>query len=334
MGATGPFAGPRGERPRACRAAHLAAAHPGHPGGGGPRPLGAHGPRARRAAGARLRAAGRAAARGGACGRDARPVGLRAAARRRGELERVRLACAQSAAAQAAAPRLLAPGRREVDVLTELGSVHARSSTTRGRSASGAAIREFFFGHVLGGPQPAARARADRDAAGPVRLFPAPRAAARRGACSREGDAVVVDICGYARRATCLTRRGRSRSAGSTPAWSRPTPPAARILAELVPLLLTRHAGDGAVRARCLELATEAGFGEHFMGHGPTPRRASSATASGSSSTSRRTWLTASRGAHGAWKRGGRRAQARVPRGSERSGWRTRTSWARTGPRP
>ncbi len=190
------------------------------------------------------------------------------AARRRKtpwELERIRLACAQSAAAQAAAPRLLAPGRREVDVLTELGSVmreldHEGTIRFRGR------YPEFFFGHVLGGPSAAVPGPTETPLAGPGLSSAQGRGPSRR--LLAEGDAVVVDICGYAQG--YLSDQTRTFALGRIDRRLEQAYAACRsILAELVPLLRPGTPGT-ALYDRGLELATEAGFGEHFMGHGPT----------------------------------------------------------------
>jgi Xaa-Pro aminopeptidase len=78
----------------------------------------------------------------------------------------------------------------------------------------------------------------------------------------------VVDICGYAQG--YLSDQTRTFALGRIdPRLEQAYAACRSILAELVPLVRAGTPGT-ALYDRGLELATEAGFGEHFMGHGPT----------------------------------------------------------------
>ena len=180
------------------------------------------------------------------------------------ELTRIRAACAQSRAAMEYAPQLLVPGRPECDVLSELAHhmrLHGHEGTIRFRGINS----EFFFGQVLAGesgavPGPtetplhgpglsAAQGRGpSRQAAARGRRRPHRRLRALRGLRLRS-DAHVL------RRATPI------------PCCSPPTTPAGASSRECVALLRPGTPGS-ALFERALEVATEAGHAERFMGAG------------------------------------------------------------------
>jgi Xaa-Pro dipeptidase len=179
------------------------------------------------------------------------------------ELTRIRAACVQSQAAMEYAPQLLAPGRLECDVLSELGHhmrLHGHEGTIRFRGINS----EFLYGQVLAGESAAVAGPTETPLHGPGLSTAQGRGPSRRPL--REGDAVVIDISGLSegyvsdQTRTFFVRRG-------DPVLLEAYDTCRRILAECVALL--RPGAPGSVLyERGLEVATEAGHGERFMGAG------------------------------------------------------------------
>ncbi len=179
------------------------------------------------------------------------------------ELTRIRAACVQSRLAMEYAPELLVPGRLEVDVLSELGHsmrLHGHEGTIRFRGMSS----EFFFGQVLAGESGAVSGPTETPLHGPGLSTAQGRGPSRRPL--RDGDVVLIDVSGlsegYVSDQTRTFFIGRA-----DPVLLAAYDTCRRILAECAALLRPGTPGS-AVYERALELATEAGYGERFMGAG------------------------------------------------------------------
>jgi Xaa-Pro dipeptidase len=179
------------------------------------------------------------------------------------ELTRIRAACVQSQGAMEYAPQLLAPGRLECDVLSELGHhmrLHGHEGTIRFRGINS----EFLYGQVLAGESAAVAGPTETPLHGPGLSTAQGRGPSRRPL--REGDAVVIDISGLSegyvsdQTRTFFVRRGN-------PVLLEAYDTCRRILAECVALLRPGVAGS-VLYERGLEVAAEAGHGDRFMGAG------------------------------------------------------------------
>ena len=179
------------------------------------------------------------------------------------EMTRIRAACAQSQAAMEYAPRLLVPGRLECDVLSELGHhmrLHGHEGTIRFRGINS----EFLYGQVLAGESGAVPGPTETPLHGPGLSSSQGRGPSRRAL--REGDPVVIDISGLSegyvsdQTRTFFVRR-------ADPVMLDAYATCRRILAECAAMLRPGTPG-GAIYERGLEIASEAGHGERFMGAG------------------------------------------------------------------
>jgi len=179
------------------------------------------------------------------------------------ELRRIRAACEQSRRAMEHAPRLLVPGRLECDILSELGHhmrLHGHEGTIRFRGINS----EFLYGQVLAGESAAVPGPTETPLHGPGLSTAQGRGPSRRPL--REGDAVVIDISGLSEGyVSDQTRTFFIRRADPVLLAAYET--CRRILAECVALLRPGTPG-GALYERALEVATEAGHAQHFMGAG------------------------------------------------------------------
>ena len=180
------------------------------------------------------------------------------------EVGMVQRAARQLDAAFAAAPALVAEQPTDLAVQIELERVlrHAgHQGPMRFRGLNG----QMFYGAVLGGPDGAVAPWSDTPLGGP-----GVNAAVARGPGGwqlRDGDAVTVDLVGahegYLADATRTFFRG-----APDPLLAEALTVCEAILAELEPLLRPGTPAEDLYR-RGLELASEAGFGDHWMGHGP-----------------------------------------------------------------
>ena len=180
------------------------------------------------------------------------------------ELAMISKAAEQVAAAFAAAPALVAEQSTDHAIQIELEHLMRQAGhqgPLRFRGLNG----QMFYGAVLAGPDGAVAPWADTPLGGP-----GPSAAVGKGPGGweiRDGDSVTVDLVGgwegYLADATRTFFRGT------------PNPQLAEALAECESILaaLEELMRPGVTAEdlylRGLELATEAGFGDHWMGHGP-----------------------------------------------------------------
>lgn len=180
------------------------------------------------------------------------------------ELAMISRAAEQVAAAFAAAPALVAEQSTDRAIQIELEHLMRQAGhqgPLRFRGLNG----QMFYGAVLAGPDGAVAPWADTPLGGP-----GPSAAVGKGPGGweiRDGDSVTVDLVGgwegYLADATRTFFRGT------------PNPQLAEALAECESILAAleelMHPGVTAedLYLRGLELATKAGFGDHWMGHGP-----------------------------------------------------------------
>jgi Xaa-Pro dipeptidase len=179
------------------------------------------------------------------------------------ELARIRAACVQSRAAMEYAPQLLVPGRSECDVLSELGHhmrLHGHEGTIRFRGINS----EFFYGQVLAGESGAVPGPTETPLHGPGLSAAQGRGSSRRPL--REGDAVVIDVSGLSEG--YVSDQTRTFFVGAAdPMLLAAYATCRRILAECAALLRPGTPGS-AVYERGLEVASEAGHAERFMGAG------------------------------------------------------------------
>lgn len=177
------------------------------------------------------------------------------------EVERIRAACAQSAAAFARAPSLLRPGRTETEVLDDLFLCmreHGHEGGIRFRGINS----EFLFGQVLAGESASVPGPTETPFHGPGLSTAQGRGVSRRPL--QPGDAVAVDISGLS--------EGYASDQTRTFFLGEPDPEllaalelCRAILAECVALLVPGTPAS-ALYERGLEIATAAGHAEHFMG--------------------------------------------------------------------
>jgi Xaa-Pro dipeptidase len=180
------------------------------------------------------------------------------------ELTMIGKAAEQVAAAFAAAPALVAeqPTDRAIQIeLEHLMRQAGHQGPLRFRGLNG----QMFYGAVLAGPDGAIAPWADTPLGGP-----GPSAAVGKGPGGweiRDGDAVTVDLVGgwegYLADATRTFFRGTPN-----PQLAEALAVCEAILAALEELMVPGTPAEQ-LYLRGLELATEAGFGDHWMGHGP-----------------------------------------------------------------
>ena len=180
------------------------------------------------------------------------------------ELTMIGKAAEQVAAAFAAAPALVAeqPTDRAIQIeLEHLMRQAGHQGPLRFRGLNG----QMFYGAVLAGPDGAIAPWADTPLGGP-----GPSAAVGKGPGGweiRDGDAVTVDLVGgwegYLADATRTFFRGTPN-----PQLAEALAVCEAILAALEELMVPGTPVEQ-LYLRGLELATEAGFGDHWMGHGP-----------------------------------------------------------------
>ena len=180
------------------------------------------------------------------------------------ELTMIGKAAEQVAAAFVAAPALVAeqPTDRAIQIeLEHLMRQAGHQGPLRFRGLNG----QMFYGAVLAGPDGAIAPWADTPLGGP-----GPSAAVGKGPSGweiRDGDAVTVDLVGgwegYLADATRTFFRGTPN-----PQLAEALAVCESILAALEELMVPGTPAEQ-LYLRGLELATEAGFGDHWMGHGP-----------------------------------------------------------------
>ena len=180
------------------------------------------------------------------------------------ELAMISKAAEQVAAAFAAAPALVAeqPTDRAIQIeLEHLMRQAGHQGPLRFRGLNG----QMFYGAVLAGPDGAVAPWADTPLGGP-----GPSAAVGKGPGGweiRDGDSVTVDLVGgwegYLADATRTFFRGTPN-----PQLAEALAVCESILAALEELMRPGVPAED-LYLRGLELATEAGFGDHWMGHGP-----------------------------------------------------------------
>jgi Xaa-Pro dipeptidase len=180
------------------------------------------------------------------------------------ELTMIGKAAEQVAAAFAAAPALVAeqPTDRAIQIeLEHLMRQAGHQGPLRFRGLNG----QMFYGAVLAGPDGAIAPWADTPLGGP-----GPSAAVGKGPGGweiRDGDAVTVDLVGgwegYLADATRTFFRGTPN-----PQLAEALAVCEAILAALEELMVPGTPAEQ-LYLRGLELATDAGFGDHWMGHGP-----------------------------------------------------------------
>jgi Xaa-Pro aminopeptidase len=179
------------------------------------------------------------------------------------ELTRIRAACEQTRLALEHAPELLAPGRLECDILSELGHhmrLHGHEGTIRFRGINS----EFLYGQVLSGESGAVPGPTDTPLHGPGLSSAQGRGPSRRAL--RDGDVVLIDISGLAEG--YVSDQTRTFFVGhADPVLLAAYETCRLILAECAALLRPGTPGS-AVYERALEIASEAGYGERFMGAG------------------------------------------------------------------
>ena len=180
------------------------------------------------------------------------------------ELEMIGKAAEQLAVAFAAAPALVAEQPTDLAIQIECERLlrHAgHQGVLRFRGLNG----QMFYGAVLAGPDGALAPWADTPLGGP-----GPNAAIGKGPggwAIRDGDAVTVDLVGghmgYVADATRTFFRGTPN-----PLLAEALAVCEAILADLEGLMRPGVPSED-LYLRGLERATEAGFGDHWMGHGP-----------------------------------------------------------------
>ncbi len=180
------------------------------------------------------------------------------------ELTMIGKAAEQVAAAFAAAPALVAEQLTDRAIQIELEHLMRQAGhqgPLRFRGLNG----QMFYGAVLAGPDGAIAPWADTPLGGP-----GPSAAVGKGPGGweiRDGDAVTVDLVGgwegYLADATRTFFRGTPN-----PQLAEALAVCESILAALEELMVPGTPAEQ-LYLRGLELATEAGFGDHWMGHGP-----------------------------------------------------------------
>ncbi len=176
----------------------------------------------------------------------------------------MRRAAAQLGEAFRAAPGLVAHEETDLAIQIELERVLRRAGhqgPLRFRGLNGV----MFYGAVLAGPDGAVAPWADTPLGGP-----GPNAAVGKGPGGwriADGDAVTVDLVGaadgYLADATRTFFRGEPRAP-----LAEALRVCAAILDDLEGLMRPGVPAQDLYR-RGLELATDAGFGDHWMGHGP-----------------------------------------------------------------
>ena len=180
------------------------------------------------------------------------------------ELAMISKAAEQVAAAFAAAPALVAEQSTDRAIQIELEHLMRQAGhqgPLRFRGLNG----QMFYGAVLAGPDGAVAPWADTPLGGP-----GPSAAVGKGPGGweiRDGDSVTVDLVGgwegYLADATRTFFRGTPN-----PLLAEALAVCETILTELEELMRPGVTAED-LYLRGLELATEAGFGDHWMGHGP-----------------------------------------------------------------
>ena len=180
------------------------------------------------------------------------------------ELAMISKAAEQVAAAFAAAPALVAEQSTDRAIQIELEHLMRQAGhqgPLRFRGLNG----QMFYGAVLAGPDGAVAPWADTPLGGP-----GPSAAVGKGPGGweiRDGDSVTVDLVGgwegYLADATRTFFRGTPN-----PLLAEALAVCETILTELEERMRPGVTAED-LYLRGLELATEAGFGDHWMGHGP-----------------------------------------------------------------
>ena len=179
------------------------------------------------------------------------------------EIDQSRIAAQQVQAAFTLAPETVATQRTDRDV--QIALEHAmrlvgHQGPLRFRGLNG----QMFYGAVLAGPDAAVAPWADTPLGGP-----GPNPAVGKGPGGwelRDGDAISVDLVGgwegYLADATRTFFRGTPN-----PLLAEALAVCEAILADLETLMVPGIPAEQ-LYLRGLELATAAGFGEHWMGHG------------------------------------------------------------------
>jgi Xaa-Pro dipeptidase len=184
------------------------------------------------------------------------------------ELERVRAACEQGTAAMQALPELVRPGKPEADLLSELGSVmraHGHEGTVRFRGLNA----EFWFGQVLSGESGAVPGPTDTPLAGPGLSPSQGRGSSRRPFAV--GDVIVVDIVGLA--GGYVSDQTRTVFLGEPDRRLVAAYDTCREILRACEQLLVPGTPAEMLYERGLEVATDAGLADHYMGFGPDRMR-------------------------------------------------------------
>jgi Xaa-Pro dipeptidase len=137
---------------------------------------------------------------------------------------------------------------------------HGHEGTVRFRGLNS----EFWFGQVLGGPSAAVPGPPDTPLSGPGLSASQGRGSSRRPLAA--GDAVVVDITGLAEG--YVSDQTRTVFLGEPDPRLVSAHDTCREILRACEQLLRPGVAASAVYARGLEVATEAGLGAHYMGHG------------------------------------------------------------------
>lgn len=180
------------------------------------------------------------------------------------EVDSARAAAAQVAAAFAAVPALLETCETDRELQIELERV-LRSAGHQGPIRFRGLNGQMFYGAVLAGPDGAVAPWADTPLGGP-----GPNSAVGKGPAGwkiGEGDAITVDLVGAAEGYLADATRTFFRGVGRDP-LPEALAVCEQILAAIEGVLRPGVPAGEAYRLGG-QLATEAGFGDHWMGFGP-----------------------------------------------------------------
>jgi Xaa-Pro dipeptidase len=179
------------------------------------------------------------------------------------ELGQMRAAAAQVRLAAEAVPSLIAVGVGESQVQLEVERTLRRAGH-QGQLRFRGFNQEMHYGQVLGGPSGAVPGYSDSPLCGP-----GPNPALGKGPNGHvlaEGDPVIVDLVGG--HDGYLADQTRTFVVGRATAQLRDAYDAAVAILRETERLLKPGAVPAELFERSEEMAAEAGFGDHFMGHG------------------------------------------------------------------
>ncbi|MDX6520081.1 MAG: hypothetical protein QOF08_686 [Gaiellales bacterium] len=179
------------------------------------------------------------------------------------ELGHMRTAAEQVRAAADAVPMLIRPGVRESQVQLEVERV-LRQAGHQGQLRFRGFNQEMHYGQVLGGPSGAVSGYSDSPLCGP-----GPNAVLGKGPNGHvlaPGDPVIVDLVGG--HEGYLADQTRTFSVGPAPADLRRAYDVSVEILRAVERELRPGAAPSALFDLAEQMASGAGLGEHFMGHG------------------------------------------------------------------